>query len=629
MSQLILPERVGGARRAFFERGAVPAGVVPDAILQSWRRCQRQGLSVDARPDVAPVPEPSLRELRQRRERLWRLARPELEGLAGSLASSDGIVLLTDEEGWVLDAEGSNSFLDRAGQVALMPGVRWDEGTVGTNAIGTAIVEGRALQVRGGEHFFAPHGILTCSATPIFDPFGQRVGVLDISGDARHAHLHALALGRQAVDQIEHRYFADGLDDCELLHLHAQPLLLGSPREALLGFRNGRLVAANRVGLGLFGLDRHDIGHASYEALFDQPLARLHDDGMLLDRQGRALYGHSESKRRARAGSVVPARAPRVVPVAPVPAAPGTVLATPVQQQLHRAVRVLDAGLPVLVQGETGTGKEVFARELHRRSTRAGQPLVAVNCAALPEGLIEAELFGYEEGAFTGARRQGSTGLLRQAQGGVLFLDEIGDMPLALQPRLLRVLQERELSPLGGGRPVKLDFALVCASHRDLQQAVADGRFRADLYYRIADHVVHLPTLRELDERGALLQALWAPMAQGRVLQAEVLELLQRQRWPGNLRQLQACLRTLVALSDPGEPITAAHLPADLMSTPLSPQVTAADSACAVRGGLRDIAEEVMRQALQAADGNISAAAKQLGISRSTLYRRLGRPATR
>jgi len=629
VSQPILPERVGGARRAFFERGAVPAGVVPDAILQSWRRCQRQGLSVDARPDVAPVPEPSLRELRQRRERLWRLARPELEGLAGSLASSDGIVLLTDEEGWVLDAEGSNSFLDRAGQVALMPGVRWDEGTVGTNAIGTAIVEGRALQVRGGEHFFAPHGILTCSATPIFDPFGQRVGVLDISGDARHAHLHALALGRQAVDQIEHRYFADGLDDCELLHLHAQPLLLGSPREALLGFRNGRLVAANRVGLGLFGLDRHDIGHASYEALFDQPLARLHDDGMLLDRQGRALYGHSESKRRARASSVVPARAPRVVPVAPVPAAPGTVLATPVQQQLHRAVRVLDAGLPVLVQGETGTGKEVFARELHRRSTRAGQPLVAVNCAALPEGLIEAELFGYEEGAFTGARRQGSTGLLRQAQGGVLFLDEIGDMPLALQPRLLRVLQERELSPLGGGRPVKLDFALVCASHRDLQQAVADGRFRADLYYRIADHVVHLPTLRELDERGALLQALWAPMAQGRVLQAEVLGLLQRQRWPGNLRQLQACLRTLVALSDPGEPITAAHLPADLMSTPLSPQVTAADSACAVRGGLRDIAEEVMRQALQAADGNISAAAKQLGISRSTLYRRLGRPATR
>ncbi|MGE6331548.1 sigma-54-dependent Fis family transcriptional regulator [Stenotrophomonas sp. NPDC077659] len=626
MFQPILPEHVGGARRAFFERGASPAGAVPDAILQSWRRCQRQGLSVDARPEVAPVPELSLRELRQRRERLWRLARPELEGLAGSLSSSDGIVLLTDEEGWVLDAEGSNSFLDRAGQVALMPGVRWDEGTVGTNAIGTAIVEGRALQVRGGEHFFAPHGILTCSATPIFDPFGQRVGVLDISGDARHAHLHALALGRHAVDQIEHRYFADGLDDCELLHLHAQPLLLGSPREALLGFRNGRLVAANRVGLELFGLDRHDIGHASYEALFDQPLSRLHDDGMLLDRQGRALYGHGEHKRHARAASVPVARVPRTAPAAAaVLAAPGTVLAAPVQQQLRQAVRVLDAGLPVLVQGETGTGKEVFARELHRRCARAGQPLVAVNCAALPEGLIEAELFGYEEGAFTGARRQGSTGLLRQAQGGVLFLDEIGDMPLALQPRLLRVLQERELSPLGGGRPVKLDFALVCASHCDLQQAVAEGCFRADLYYRIADHVVHLPALRELDERGALLQALWAPMAQGRVLQAEVLDVLQKQRWPGNLRQLQACLRTLVTLSDPGEQISLAHLPAELLKAPPAP-VAAANPA---QGGLRDIAEDVMRQALQATDGNVSAAARQLGISRSTLYRRLGQPAAR
>jgi transcriptional regulator of acetoin/glycerol metabolism len=349
---------------------------------------------------------------------------------------------------------------------------------------------------------------------------------------------------------------------------------------------------------------------------------------MLLDRQGRALYGHADGRRHARAAGAVVARTPRLAPAAAapaLPAAPGTVLAAPVQQQLRQAVRVLDAGLPVLVQGETGTGKEVFARELHRRCARASQPLVAVNCAALPEGLIEAELFGYEEGAFTGARRQGSTGLLRQAQGGVLFLDEIGDMPLALQPRLLRVLQERELSPLGGGRPVKLDFALVCASHCDLQQAVAEGRFRADLYYRIADHVVHLPALRELDERGALLQALWAPMAQGRVLQAEVLDVLQRQRWPGNLRQLQACLRTLVALTDPGEQITPAHLPAELVKVP----VAAMASASTAQGGLRDIAEDVMRQALQAADGNVSAAAKQLGISRSTLYRRLGQPAAR
>jgi len=618
VSQPTEQSRLGSARRTFFERGNAPVGAVPEAILQSWQRCQRHGLSVDAEPAVAPLPDARLRELRQRRERLWQLARPELEGLAAGLVSSGSIIMLTDEDGWILDAEGNTGFLDRAGRVALMPGVRWDEGTVGTNAIGTAIVEGRALQVRGGEHYFAPHGILTCSATPIFDPYGQRLGVLDISGDARHAHLHALALGRQAVDQIEHRYFANGLADCQLLRLHHQPALLGSAREGVLAFKGGRLVAANRAGLALFGLERHELGKAAYEMLFDQPLSRLHDDGMLLDRQGRALHGHVD----ASSGTGPRRRSASVAAVAP--SVPGVAIDAALDAQLAQAHRVLQAGLPVLVQGETGTGKEVFARELHRRCARAAQPFVAVNCAALPEGLIESELFGYEEGAFTGARRQGSTGLLRQAQGGVLFLDEIGDMPLALQPRLLRVLQERELSPLGGGRPVKLDFALVCASHRELTQAVAEGRFRADLYYRIADHVVSLPALRDYQDRAALVEALWAPLAQGRVLEAGTRSLLEGHDWPGNLRQLQACLRTLVALSDPGERIAPARLPAHVRDG--AGASTSALTDIATQGGaLQAMEEAAMRAAVQACAGNITAAARQLGISRSTLYRRLGR----
>ncbi|MBU2047462.1 MAG: sigma-54-dependent Fis family transcriptional regulator, partial [Gammaproteobacteria bacterium] len=292
MSQLPLQHRVGNARRSFFERGAAPVGSVPDTILQSWQRCQRGGLSVDAQPEVEPLPDARLRELRQRQETLWRLARPELDGLAADIAATGSIALLTDEAGWILDAEGNPGFLDKAGRVALMPGVRWDETTVGTNAIGTAIVEGRSVEVRGGEHYFAPHAILTCSATPIFDPYGQRVGVLDISGDARQQHLHARVLARQAVAHIEHRYFEAGLGDCEVVRLHHDAGLLGTAREGVLGFRNGRLVAANRAGLALFGLDHGDIGRAPYEALFDGPTSRLHDDGALVDRQGRALYGH-------------------------------------------------------------------------------------------------------------------------------------------------------------------------------------------------------------------------------------------------------------------------------------------------------------------------------------------------
>ena len=241
-----------------------------------------------------------------------------------------------------------------------------------------------------------------------------------------------------------------------------------------------------------------------------------------------------------------------------------------------------------------------------------------MNCAALPEGLIEAELFGYEEGAFTGARRQGSQGLLRQAQGGVLFLDEIGDMPLALQPRLLRVLQDRELSPLGGGKPVKLDFMLICATHCDLQQAMDEGRFRSDLYYRIADHVMRLSPLREAQDRAQLLQAMWQPLAQGRVLSVEAERLLVAYDWPGNLRQLAACLRTLVALTEPGGVIDMELLPEYLHQA--GRRVAAAP---VVDGSLQELALDVMRQTLAACDGNVSLAAKRLGVNRSTLYRRL------
>ena len=287
------------------------------------------------------------------------------------------------------------------------------------------------------------------------------------------------------------------------------------------------------------------------------------------------------------------------------------------EQVRHTIMLYARSRAPVLIQGETGTGKEVFARELHRRSARADRPFVAVNCAALPEGLIEAELFGYEEGAFTGARRSGSIGLLRQAQGGVLFLDEIGDMPLALQPRLLRVLQERTLSPLGGGKPVQLDFALICATHRDLDQAMAAGEFRSDLFYRIADHRVALPALRALPDRSALVQGLWQRLGQGRRLDAPAAAALAAYAWPGNVRQLSACLRTLVALSEPGEVISMESLPDYVRSAPVAVTVAPAS-------GLQAMTLAAMREAVAAADGNVSEAARVLGISRSTLYRRLG-----
>ncbi|KRA46922.1 sigma-54-dependent Fis family transcriptional regulator [Pseudoxanthomonas sp. Root630] len=611
-------DAISEARRAFFEAGRTPVGQVPGAILQSWRRCRGLGLAANARPAIEPIDAPRLRIMREQHERLWRLARAEVEMLAADAADTGSIAILTDADGWILDAEGSAAFLDKAGRVALMPGACWSEARVGTNAIGTAIADGLAVEVRGAEHYAAPHRILNCAASPIFDPQGRMVGVLDISGDASVAQVHALGLAQMAVANIEHRYFDEGIADADLLRVHSNRALLGTAREGLLAFRNGRLVAANRVGLALFGLERGDLGRASYEALFDGAVSRLRDDGALHDRSGRVLYGHVDEPTRAR-------RARAATPITVSSATSSRDADAPLfdeaqRDDLARACRVLDAGIPVLVLGETGTGKEVFSRELHRQCARAGKPFVAVNCAALPEGLIEAELFGYESGAFTGARKDGSQGLLRQADGGVLFLDEIGDMPMALQPRLLRVLQDRELSPLGGGRPVKLDFALVCATHRHLEEAVAEGRFRADLYYRISHHIVTLPSLREQPARDALVRTLWERIGQGRQLTPAARDALAQYGWPGNLRQLVASLRTLAALSEPGSDVGLDALPAYLrtrmapMPRPLAP----------LDADLDAITLASMRAAVEACGGNIARAARQLGISRSTLYRRLG-----
>jgi transcriptional regulator of acetoin/glycerol metabolism len=258
----------------------------------------------------------------------------------------------------------------------------------------------------------------------------------------------------------------------------------------------------------------------------------------------------------------------------------------------------------------------------------------------LPESLIEAELFGYEPGAFTGARRGGAKGLLREADGGLLFLDEIGDMPLGLQPRLLRALQEREVLPVGGVKAVPIDVMVICATHRDLSRLVADGSFRADLYYRIASYTVELPTLRSLGSRATLIRSVWeglAPDARGVTLSAPCEAALAAYSWPGNYRQLAGSLKAMLALAEDGECLGLDALPANMRGDPLPALVArparttpgAADvprgkprTAGGSAGQLGSIEREAMREALHASGGNVAQAARRLGISRSTLYRR-------
>ena len=220
--------------------------------------------------------------------------------------------------------------------------------------------------------------------------------------------------------------------------------------------------------------------------------------------------------------------------------------------------------LRLLLQGESGVGKELFARAMHDSGPRRAQSFVAVNCTALPENLIEAARFGYQGGAFTGARREGAPGRIREAHGGTLFLDEIGDMPLSLQARLMRVLQDREVVPLGGGKPVALDFALVCATHRHLPAEMQAGRFREDLYYRLNGLTLQLPALRERSDLDHLLARELQGLVPDRAVSIapDLLQVLRRYRWPGNMRQLDNALRTACALLDIGEAVIGLGPPA-------------------------------------------------------------------
>jgi sigma-54 dependent transcriptional regulator, acetoin dehydrogenase operon transcriptional activator AcoR len=311
--------------------------------------------------------------------------------------------------------------------------------------------------------------------------------------------------------------------------------------------------------------------------------------------------------------------------------------------------RVIDRDIPILVLGETGTGKELLARAIHQESQRARQPFIAVNCASIPDTLIESELFGYEEGAFTGARRKGAVGKIVQANGGTLFLDEIGDMPLALQAHLLRVLQERQVVPLGSNKAMAVDVAIVCATHRNLREMIAAQTFREDLYYRLNGLAVRLPALRERSDLAALAELIVLREAQRSLtLSPEVAELLARCAWPGNVRQLFNVLRTACVMAAGERTIRREHLPDDFLddlrtqrmpdsapgqrraeAAPLAAAASAAiepaptPAQAAVGHSLDDIEIDAIRRALDAAGGNISEAAKRLGISRNTIYRKL------
>ena len=598
-------------------------------IQRSWARCRQHAR--DLEDDPVLLPQSELRTRIDQYAGLLEAAQPQIQALQGSVSQAQGILLLSDASGVVLHAAGNHDFLHKADQVALRPGVSWAESHRGTNAIGTALVENAFIRVHGPEHFLACNQILSCNAAPIRSPRGDILGVLDISGDARSLPGYTGELVQITATQIGNRILhTAGQGNLARLYLQNQPGPLDMDHCGILLIADDHIVGGNALAAALL--------HVRLADLLDQRAEQWLPNWKHLSRQpaqthaatGRSLFAALLFDSLV---SAKPIREPAPMRQAAIGGAPTAAMPEPValaaeqQLQLRQGVMALNADLAVLLLGETGSGKEVFARHLHTQSCWRAGPFVAINCAALPESLIEAELFGYEPGAFTGAQRNGAKGRLREANGGILFLDEIGDMPLHLQSRLLRVLQERVVQPLGSDKTWPVSFGLISATNQGPGSLADETRFRQDLYYRIQDHLVQLPALRQRpDLRNFICTELRRhERTPSLVLHDTTLDLLCAYAWPGNYRQLRSVLRTLVALLPPGSIVQPADLPESLLSEEHDMSASPPPSLPALKltGNIRDWQQEHIRQVLANNQGNISKTARELGLHRSTLYRHL------
>ncbi|MDF2489145.1 MAG: modulated sigma54 specific transcriptional regulator, Fis family [Pseudomonas sp.] len=616
----------------FAERGIRPEGV----IAQSWYRSVTQHrldpghLCVDNVLSAAEI-----RHHQAQHQAYLAIASQGVSGLAKRVVDAGFAVLLSDQHGITLDARlpSQQSLYTRSG---LIVGARWDEAIAGTNGIGTALASAQALVIHRQEHFLAANDRLSCSVSPIFDAQGQLQGCLNAtclnSEGPKQAQFLTLQLVIMYARLIENTHFRQRYRDCLTLALKPSDLTDLANEQLLALDESGRVIGANRAAF-VAHQRQHQAAHLigrPIEQLLPATIDQLlgHTRGGACGTQLRALADESllEVGLRVPAGyRQAPARAPRLPSAHPdldqlAGADEG------LRQGVRRLRKVLDKDIAILLTGETGTGKEAFARALHQASLRRDGPFVALNCAAIPESLIESELFGYHSGSFTGASRKGMKGKLEQANGGTLFLDEIGDMPAHLQTRLLRVLAERELVPLGAATPVSLDIQVVSATHQDLAGMIRDKLFREDLYYRLSGMHLALPPLRARTDRAELIERVLASQAGGRTLRLspEAHRCLLAQRWPGNVRQLINCLRYAAALAEAGW-VEIDCLPAELAAAveTVVPVVQAPGQR--LEQQLDDTEARHLLRVLRDQRWNITAAAEAAGLSRSTLYRKMRR----
>jgi transcriptional regulator of acetoin/glycerol metabolism len=622
----------------------------------SWRRCLRD-FNLDPAREYQPtvLDRSRLTELHAEHDDLVQIARAEMDSLYDQIAGSGYALLLADTQGVILCEKVDPSLKQLFGRAGLILGAEWSERCEGTNGIGTCAAEARPITIHQDDHFRARHGTLSCSAAPIHDSAGNLIAVLDAScinpGGTRESQLHTVALVNTSARLIEKCLFLRRHRGEAMLRFHHRPEFVDLLHDGAIAVaQDGIIVATDVTGMKLLGAQsRRDLVGCSIADVFDTTFDELVATSaagrravweLRDNRLGRRYYASLVGGAEASPARVSSTRLSQPREIGSIPAGRSALSLADLagddpqmQRNVRNARRVADSNVSVVIFGPTGSGKEVFAKALHQASSREKFPFVAVNCAAIPETLIESELFGYARGAFTGAKKEGMRGRIVQSSGGTLFLDEIGDMPLLAQTRLLRVLEEMEVTPLGCEAPVKVNLRVMCASHRNLRDLMHRGEFREDLYYRLNGICIELPPLALRRDKERLIEDcisresfLGTPIG----LDEQARALLAEYSWPGNFRELRNTVRSAIAICDSNR-IGVADLPAEIgrqaagaghLSPPAPRSPVPAHEV-----SLESAERQALLQVIQQHHWNMTLVAEYLKISRNTLYRKIKRHA--
>jgi len=629
-------------------------------ITEAWRRCRQAGVDPFAGRSTRVLDRPELDLLLRKRRHLIEVARPFMGKLYQFVASSSFVVVLCDERGYVLESVGEPGVIQSATEINFSQGALWTEAEIGNNGVGTALFLQRPFQVSGGEHYCRKEHPWTCSGAPIFDENEQIIGVLEMSGPVEATHQHTLGMVVAAAEAIRQQLRVHLRNrELVLLNGHLNNLFMTVSDGVLMVDAGGIIQQVNPVAEKIFAGSLKPLVGKAFASLVDrpEPVHRLLESGSAfadlevnISHPEPASFLATGKPIRDDLGNLTSA----VIFLNPIHRinklinrfsgahaaftfddilGTGPALTRAIQLGIQAAGSVSN----VLLCGESGTGKEMLAQAIHNRSARRQGPFIAINCGAIPRELIGSELFGYVEGAFTGAHKRGRPGKFELAAGGTLFLDEIGDMPLDQQVSLLRVLQDKSITRIGGDKNLLVDVRIICATNKDLPLEIARGNFRQDLYYRLNVIAITLPPLRAHPEDIPLVFRVFYERACRRhgvelaPVDPDVLDRLTSYHWPGNLREFQNAVEKLVNLPAQSR-IGLSSLPEEILAQAPPPGPAAPDGGGSIQGQrarIRQAAAEQERRDILAAmarsDGNLSETARALGISRTSLYRKMAR----